>query len=272
MLLNKPLLIFVKCIIKTKQTFSFGFEMKRPLLIILFNVMCLVTFAQQNFTEGLVFDAVTKDRIAIVYITNLRTGESMYNNLNGVFKVASVPGDRLVFSKMDYFNDTIRVSNDMAQVIYLKRTGITLKQVNIYDTLSSPRSIMAKNRSQYSKAYGSLANRDLLNFSGGSVGLSIDALYNMFSNEGRNAKRMRDLLDRDYKQNTIDYRFNKTFVGRITGLHGDQLSDFMTKYRPGYYFITYASEYELIASIRANLKRYQRNPMAYSLAPLTVND
>jgi len=245
--------------------------MKRLLLLIIFGMVYLESFAQQKFTEGLVFDAVTKDRIAVVSITNLRTGENRYNNLNGVFKVASEPGDLLVFSKADYFNDTVRVSNDLAKVIYLNRTGITLKEVNIYDQLSSPKSIMAKNRSQYSKAYGALANRDLLSFSGGSVGLSIDALYNMFSNEGRNAKHLRDVLEQDYKQNTIDYRFSKTFVGRITGLSGAKLDDFMTKYRPGYYFITYASEYELIASIRANLKRYQRNPLAFelpSLAPL----
>ena len=234
--------------------------------------MCLQAFGQQKITEGLVFDAFTKDRIAVVYITNLRTGESMYNNLNGVFKISTQPGDLLVFSKMDYFNDTIPASHDQAQVVYLKRTGITLKEVNIRDSLLSPRSIMAKNRSDYSKVYGSLANRDLLSFSGGNVGLSIDALYNIFSKEGRNARHLRDKMEVDFKQNSIDYRFNKTFVGRITGLRGSQLTDFMTKYRPGYYFITYASEYELIASIRANLKRYQRNPAKLALPPLTDAD
>jgi hypothetical protein len=243
--------------------------MKRLLLFILFSTVYQVSFAQQKFTEGLVFDAATLDRIAIVSITNLRTGESMYNSLNGAFKVTSEPGDLLVFSKMDYLNDTVRVSNDLAKLIYLKRTGITLKEVNIYDKLLSPKSIMSKNRSQYSKAYGALANKDLLSFNGGSVGLSIDALYNMFSAEGRNAKHLREVLDLDYKQNTIDYRFNKTFVGRITGLTGVKLDDFMKKYRPGYYFITNASEYEFIASIRTNLKRYQRNPLAFELPVLT---
>ena len=243
--------------------------MRRLLLLIILSIAYLESFAQQKFTEGLVFDAVTKDPIAVVSITNLRTRENMYNNLNGVFKVASEPGDLLVFSKADYFNDTVRVSNDLAKVIYLNRTGITLKEVNIYDQSLSPKSIMSKNRSQYSKAYGSFANKDLLSFSGGSVGLSIDALYNMFSREGRNAQHLRDVLEVDYKQNTIDFRFNKAFVSRITNLRGTQLDDFMRKYRPGYYFITYASEYELIASIRANLKRYQRNPLAFEVPPLT---
>ncbi len=242
--------------------------MKR-LLTILFCVLCGVTYAQQRNTEGLVFDSVTKARVAVVYITNLRTGESMYNSLNGTFKVASKPGDLLVFSKMEYFNDTVKVTGPEALVVYLKRTGITLKQVDIYDTLSSPKSIMAKNRATYSKAYGSLANRDLLSIGSTGAGLSIDALYNLFSNEGRNAARLRGILDKDYKENIIDYRFNKTFVGRITGLTGTRLTDFMTKYRPGYYFINSASDYELIASIRTNLKRYLRNPTTLSLPPLT---
>jgi len=243
----------------------------KGLLTILFCALCAQTYAQRN-TEGLVFDATTKDRIAVVYITNMRTGESMYNSLNGTFKVASKPGDLLVFSKMDYFNDTARVTGTEAIVVYLKRTGITLKEVNIYDTLSSPKSIMAKNRSTYSKAYGSLANRDLLSLGSSGVGLSIDALYNVFSKEGRNATRLRGILDQDYKQNTIDYRFNRTFVGRITGLKGAQLTDFMTKYRPGYYFINSASEYEFIASIRTNLKRYLRNPTTLALPSLTDID
>jgi len=257
-------------ITKTKQTFSFEFVMRRLLLLISIIITSLQTFAQQTFTEGLVFDGVTKDRIAIVNIVNLRTGESMYNNLNGVFKVKSEPGDLLVFSKLNYFNDTVQVTNDLAKVVYLNRVGITLQEVNIYGAGLSPRSIMDKNRSQYSKAYGALANKDLLSFTGGSVGLSIDALYNAFSREGRNAKKLRDVLDNDYKQNTIDYRFSKAFVGRVTALHGKQLDDFMKKYRPGYYFITYASDYELIASIRANLKRYQRNPLAFELPALDL--
>ena len=67
---------------------------------------------------------------------------------------------------------------------------------------------MDKNRSQYSKAYGALANKDLLSFTGGSVGLSIDALYNAFSREGRNAKKLRRLPSAGLQLNNgTTYRF-----------------------------------------------------------------
>jgi hypothetical protein len=44
----------------------------------------------------------------------------------------------------------------------------------------------------------------------------------------------------------------------------------MFKYRPGYYTVITANQYEFIATIRANLKRYLRNPKAFALPPLST--
>ena len=242
----------------------------RSLLLLILCLLCCHAFAQVPYAEGIVFDRDSKERIAIVSIQNLRNGNVMYNSLNGVFKIDANPGDQLVFSKMDYYSDTVTVTGAIANAIYLKRTAIQLREVTIFDSLLSPKSIMAKNRKQYSRAYGSLANRDLLSMSSGSVGVSIDALYNIFSRAGKDARMLRNAIDEEYKADLIDQRFNRTLVARVTGLKSFQLDDFMKKYRPGYYFITYASEYELITSIRANLKRFKRNPTANSLPPLII--
>jgi hypothetical protein len=81
-------------------------------------------------------------------------------------------------------------------------------------------------------------------------------------------KNCAEIIDAEYKQNIIDYRFNKAFVQGITHLEEPKLTDFMQKYRPGYYLVTTAGDYEFIAYIRNNLKRYLRHPRAYELAPL----
>lgn len=240
------------------------------LLLFISCILSLNALAQGPYAEGIVFDGDSKERIAIVNIQNLRNGKTIYNNLNGVFKIEANVGDELVFSKTDYFNDTVTVTGNKAHAVYLNRTAIQLREVTIFDSLLSAKSIMARNRKQYNKAYGVLANRDLISVGGGSVGISIDALYNIFSRRGRDAALLRSAVDAEYKEDLIDQRFNRTFVERITGLKGAQLADFMKKYRPGYYFITYASEYELITSIRANLKRFKRNPLAYALPSLTT--
>jgi hypothetical protein len=182
-------------------------------------------------------------------------------------------GDKLVFSQAEHFADTVNIKDYIPLAVYLKRKAIQLQQVTIYDTVPDPLKRLANKRRDYSKIYGSLAYNDLLSFNpstaGVGVGLSIDALYNAWSKAGRNAAHLRETIDNDYRQDVVDYRFNKALVGRITGLKGTALTDFMNRYRPGYYFLANASEYEFITSIKANLKRYLRNPAAQALIPLT---
>ena len=125
-------------------------------------------------------------------------------------------------------------------------------------------------RKEYSKAYGSNAYNDPFSVGqgGGGAGISIDALWNSLSRSGRNAKHLQGIIQSDYLQNVIDFRFNRSSVGNITKLKDQELTDFMRRYRPGYYTVTNATEYEFISYIRTNLRRYVRNKRAYSQQPL----
>jgi hypothetical protein len=225
-------------------------------------------FAQETSLAGFVFDADSKDRIARVNVLNLNTHASVYDNLNGVFSIEAKVGDRLVFSQSEHISDTITVESHVPKAIYMKRLSILLREVTIADTLQDPFKKLMEKKKYYSEAYGSLANKDFLNVGPQGAGLSIDAIYNSFSRAGRDATRLRATIQNDYHQDIIDYRFNKVFVSRITGLKDVKLADFMVKYRPGYYFVTDASDYEFISSIMANFKRYLRNPNARALTAL----
>lgn len=254
-----------------RGTVSFNPTMKVWLIIILCTIHLPVAFAQQKNIDGIVFDGTTKERIAKVNIVNLRDNSSIYNNLKAEFKINVKTGDKLVFSKEGFFADTITVKDEPSLLVYLKRTSIPLKPVYITGRFLSPQNQLEINKKLYNKAYGSLADRDLLSIGNMGVGLSIDALYNMLSREGRNAERLRNVIDRDYHQSVIDARFNATLVASVTGLKDPQLTDFMFKYRPGYYFVMEASDYDFIKYIRNNFRRYKRNPDAYSLQPLDLD-
>ncbi|TSD64762.1 hypothetical protein FFF34_012750 [Inquilinus sp. KBS0705] len=234
-------------------------------------LLCMVTvtaFAQVKEVSGIVFDKESKARIAKVKVQNITTKAEAFNNLKGEFKINATTGDILIFTKPDHHPDTVIITSNAALAVYMKPLAIALREVTIRDTLQNPQSRLAATKSEYNKIYGSLGYRDLLNVSPGGAGLSIDALYNMFSKSGRNAAHLQEIIERDYKQNVIDYRFNKTFVKGITNLSEPALTDFMFKYRPGYYMVTTAGDYEFIAYIRTSLKRYLRNPRAYELSPL----
>jgi hypothetical protein len=219
--------------------------------------------------EGIIFDKATKERIARVVIFDVNSGKSWYDDLKGEFKIDAQSGDRLVFSKEDYKIDTVIVKGTESVIAYMERIGIPLKEVTIRDSLHTPMQRLIATRKEYSKAYGSSSFSDPLSFvPGGGAGINIDAIYNSLSRSGRNAAHLRELIQGDYQQNVIDFRFNKTYVSNITKLKGQDLADFMIKYRPSYYLVSTYSEYEFISYIRTSARRYLRNKRFFALPPL----
>jgi hypothetical protein len=240
-------------------------------------LLCLVFIATKCFSQdktiaGIVFDKESKARVASVSVHNITTGIEIYNNLKGEFKVLAKPGDKIIFSRPEYHPDTITIQDTKELAIYMVRTAIQLKEVTVHDTILTPEQQLEATKREYSKAYGSLAYSDFLSTpSSGGAGLSIDALWNALSRSGRNAEHLRQTIQQDYEQHAIDYRFNRTYVGMITGLKDDRLTWFMQRYRPGYYTTKTASEYEFISMIKANYRRFIRNPRRpIALPPLVT--
>ncbi|MBE7175560.1 MAG: hypothetical protein INR69_04105 [Mucilaginibacter polytrichastri] len=227
--------------------------------------------AQDRQAQGVVYDKDTRNRIARIQIVNLRTRASIFNNLKGEFSIAAREGDKLSFSTSYYRSDTITYSGEKVLLVYLKRISIPLPVVTVYDSINNPRLRLEATKREYSKVYGAISNRNMINIpnaGSGAAGLSIDALYNSISRSGRNAKKLQEIIERDYREQMVDYRFNKTMVGSATGLTGDKLGDFIQKYRPSYTFVMRANEYEMLNYVLSSYRRYLRNPDAYALPPL----
>jgi len=262
------LLNIVKYIPGVSKTFNFTAVMK-TMPTLCFILICFNCLAQEKVVAGIIFDKEGKERVASVNIDNITRGISVFNNLKGEFRIDAREGDQLVFSRQQYLSDTIKVQNTAVLAIYLSRLAIRLKEVTVRDSLINPDKKLAATKNDFTKIYGSLSYRDFLSTpSYGGAGLSIDALWNSISRSGRNAARLQEIIQTDYQQNVIDYRFNRTFVAKITGLKNEKLTSFMFRYRPGYFTAKTASEYEFVSMIRNNLRRFLRNQRIYSLPPL----
>jgi hypothetical protein len=249
------------------QGISFNIAMKFILLLFIF-LSPIGVFAQDKVVQGIIFDKLSKDRIAEVNVKNATSGKSIYNNLKGIYTLDANVGDVLIFTKQNYRPDTLIIKDYTSQAVYMQPLGKMLKEVTIHDTIKTPEQQYEATKRDYTKIYGPSANPDWLSVGPGGVGLGIDALYNSLSRSGRNAEHLRGIIQQDYYQNVIDYRFNKSLVARVTGLKDGRLTDFMQKYRPGYYFVSTATEYEFITYIKSNLKRYLRRPKVYTLPEL----
>lgn len=236
-------------------------------LIISF-IAIATSFGQENEVEGIVFDKDTRYRLTRVSIKNLRTNMSLYNNTKGEFKLVVKPGDKIVAAISGYRLDTLVYTNQSAILFYLQRLAIPLQEVLVKDSVLSARKRYEEMREQFNTLNRLGNNHDLLAIGSGSVGLSIDALWSAFSREGKNARKLADIMDRDYKNNFIDEKFNRQLIKKVTGLGGDKLEVFILNYRPSYYFVYGASEYDLVSYIKMALIRFNKHPHLEDLTEL----
>jgi hypothetical protein len=177
-------------------------------------------------------------------------------------------GDTLFAALQGYGVDTVIYKGNSSIYFQLKSLAIQLREVAITGSSITPRERYDKTLREYRYATELGSSKDLLNLSSRGVGLGIDAIYNLLSRRGRNARHLQAILERDYKQEIIDYRFNANFVSKALRISGFELQDYMQQYRPSYEFVLAASDYEFIVLVRNNFASYRRNPKALRLQQL----
>ena len=249
------------------------YPLKNIIYILLLSCLAKTSlFGQDKPVQGIVFDHDTKQRLTRVYIYNTRSGEGFYNTSKGEFKTNAREGDVLVAALQGYGVDTISIRSENTVLFYLKRNSILLQEVIVRDSLKSPGDQLKETQKEYKDAYTRGTVKDVLTTGGsnggGGAGLSINALYNLLSKEGRNARQLQKIIERDYREAMIEYRYTRNLISSATGLSGAKLTDFKQQYKPGYYFILEANDYELIQYIRLSYQRYLQNPAAYRLQSL----
>lgn len=237
-------------------------------ILILFTGLSKLLYAQTKPVQGIVIDKESKQRLAKVYIYNIRTGDGLYNNTKGEFSTVAIPGDTLVAALSGYGVDTMVFKGQTAMYFQLKTLGIRLRDVVIQQKRLTPQQLYEKNVQEYRYQTMKGSSKDLLNLGNGGVGLGIDAIYNLLSRQGRNARHLQKILEKDYREDLIDYRFNANLVRQVLGIQGDELTDFMQQYRPTYQFVLDATDYSFNQFIRNAYKSYRLNPKALQLPKL----
>ncbi|MCX2573690.1 hypothetical protein [Pedobacter sandarakinus] len=228
----------------------------------------MLASAQTKPVQGIVIDRETKQRLAKVYIYNLRTGDGLYNNTKGEFNTIALAGDTLVAALSGYGVDTIVFRGQSAAYFQLKSLGIRLRDVVIQQKRLTPQQQYEKSVQEYRYQTMKGSSKDLLNLGTGGVGLGIDAIYNLLSRQGRNARHLQKILEKDYREDLIDYRFNVTLVQQVLSIKDDELTDFMQQYRPTYQFVLDADDYSFNVFIKNAYKSYRLNPKALQLPKL----
>jgi len=242
--------------------------MKLSGLFFLFVLCFSQVFAQTKPVQGFVVDKESKLRLAKVYIYNPSNDDGIYNTNKGEFTINAKVGDTLFAALSGYAMDTVIYKNQHAIIFQLKSLSIKLKEVQIYGKPLTPAEQYSKTIREYKYALDKGSTRDMLNLSSRGVGLGIDAIYNLLSRSGKNARHLQSILERDYREAIIDYRFRPELVKAITAATDAELEDFMLQYRPTYQFTLTASDYAFVQFVKNSYASYKRNPSIFRLPKL----
>jgi hypothetical protein len=213
-------------------------------------------------------DKDSKLRLAKVYIYNSSIDDGIYNNNKGEFIIKAKVGDTIFAALGGYGMDTILYRGQNAIMFQLKSLSIKLKEVQIYGKPLTPAEQYAKTMKEYKYQLDRGKSKDLLNLSTRGVGLGIDAIYNLLSRTGKNARHLQAILEHDYREQIIDFRFRPEYVKAITGANETELQDFMLQYRPTYQFTLNATDFAFVQFVRNSFASYKRNPAMFRLPKL----
>lgn len=228
---------------------------KRIFVLFYLFVLAFSGFSQEKSVYGKVIDSSTKKGISTLNVLNKRSNQVVATNDTGDFYIRAMAGDSIIITSFGYSRKGIlwdgkdrnpvfevKLQPFMLQELVVKDKKLSELHKDIQDFLANPND---------SKAIRNEILKSMLNTntSQPGIGISIDALYDMFSKEGKVNRKLADMQFQDAKSFYADLKYNKQVVAQITHLQEEDLADFMVFCKPTQDFILNATDYELTFKI-----------------------
>lgn len=228
---------------------------KRIPFIALLLILCMAgASVKAQEVQGTVYDITQK--IVLPSVSVLTTsGYGTTTDSLGNYRVRVNKGDSIWFSYLGKATPRYPVATiqnpaafDISIMIAaVELPGISLRKPNYrFDSL--------QNRKEYEKVFNyrkpGLRISSLSPGSGSvgaGAGIDINELINVFRfRRNKNMKFLQGWLIKEEQEKYIDYRFNKSFIRKLTFLYDEEeLDAFMKYYRPEYEFVVALNEAEL---------------------------
>jgi hypothetical protein len=212
-----------------------------------------------NYVESVMVMS-TGGKIAITdslghYVIKTKSGDSLYfvynNKPTQKFPVNTI-------ANTEQFDISIHLN--------IKSNFTILKKVVVFSKSYKRDSL--ENRENYGEVFSYHKPRIETSITpGGGVGMDANELINMFRfKRNKRLQKFQERLEADEQEKYVNYRFNKTFVRRITQLKGASLDSFLIWYRPSYLFASTSNDVVFNQYVLNAFYHYQKiKPDTYPL-------
>jgi hypothetical protein len=123
-----------------------------------------------------------------------------------------------------------------------------------------------QNRKDYAKVFNFRRPNlsTMTSITPGGVGFDLDEIFRLFQfRKNRNMEKFRERLLAQEREKFIDHRFTKALVRTLTGLDGEQLTRFMTIYRPSYDFVLLSTDYDFRLYIKNSGEAFKQQGKSF---------
>src|SRR5690606_15446621 len=211
-------------------------------------------YAQQaSGVSGIVVEKGGSARLSDVNVTNLRTKKRVQTNTFGVFIIEASVGDSLSLTKTGY-GPVKTILQTTEDILVEMQPGLTIETVVV--SRMSKEAEMRDMLDDYRKKGVYNGGKNTV---GTYLGSPATALYNLFGRDAKNAKRFAKLMDRALEESKVDRIFNKSSVGALTDVEGDELQSFMDLYRPSYSMVEHWGQYDFMNYVKTSLEAWTNN-------------
>jgi hypothetical protein len=186
------------------------------------------------------------------------SGRGTLTDADGHYEIDVTEKDSIWFS---YLNKptmkfpVLKINDPFAFDISLRVNVTVLKEVKIRQR--NYRQDSAQNREDYAKIFNYRKPTVKPSVTNMGVGFDLDEIINMFRfKRNRSMLAFQRRLLAEEREKSIDHRFSKALVRRLTSLTGNELDSFMVIFRPGYEFTMLTSDYDFQQYIKDSYRRF----------------
>jgi len=218
----------------------------------------------QIIVSGTVYDSTKLYSITGVLVKST-SGASTTTDSAGIYHIQVSDKDSISFfysnkptikfavNSIPNYNDF-----DISLKVGVKEKYKPLKEVIVFSNYHQD---SAENRLAYSKIFD--YNKPTIRSTytpGSSAGFDLDELINIFRfrRNKQNLQFQKRLVEQE-EDRYVDYKFNKRFLKRVTGLDSLPLENYIKEYRPSYEFIISITELEFYEYITYTSEKFKKD-------------
>lgn len=217
--------------------------------------------AQKRVLKGFIKDSSTRQPLTNVVVSDVFANILTHTDEKGYFNVKLKDGQTVFFDAPNYHFDTLRLATMTPDTVtvflaqlpnVLTAVTVTTKGYTKYQKDS------IKRRQDFVDGAGPKMNGVNNVNSGSGFGVTVN-LDKIFTKKERTRKNAYSQFEDIEETNYVDYRFSRDLVTGYTGLKGDDLGDFILKYRPTYKWLrNHPTDEDVFYYINEKLKEFVR--------------